>query len=238
MPSGEGRLTVWAIVTINLSNLSDLKSYTFLFFWGRSLLTPYYSQPWLFLAKFSSIFLTHLSPSIFFSLNLPFPSYISISDWLAFLNPLILTLSCLRTKDCSWLSGKSSLGSLAQHYVFQWSPHPPVSPPLSHLRLTSHIPRSFPVLPHPTSSPPRLCLRPLTFLPQCFSKVLNQNFCCLRDSDVPLILSPHPRIIGLFILLGRVLWTCIFLDLYYESKNYGYFFKYKINVILNMHSSK
>lgn len=78
------------------------------------------------MAKFSNIFLTHLSSPIFFSLNLLFASYVLISNRLAFLNSTYLNTLMLEKPRWLFVAHQIESSHLAWYFIFQWFPYPPV----------------------------------------------------------------------------------------------------------------
>ena len=152
----------------------------------KSLQPSLYPQPWLITAKFSNIFLTHLSSSIFFPLNLLFPSYILISNRLTFLNSTYLNALMLESKmaHCCpsnqrqplWI-GTLSFNGFPIHQHLSSFPH---------LHIIPYISRCF-----PTSSPSYLFATWRASSSISLPSALFLNCVAFRDSDMPLIPLPH-----------------------------------------------
>lgn len=89
---------------------------------------------------------------------------------------MVLTLSCLRIKDGSLLSIKSSLVTLPWHFIFQWSPYIPQHP--STLPSSSYS-KHFKVFLTSSPIPPPPDCFPSTLLPPVvFSNCSESNFSC------------------------------------------------------------
>lgn len=179
------------MITINLSSFPDLKSYISLFLWDRSLLTSLYPQPWLIMAKFSNIFVTHVPSFIFYSLSLLFPSYILISNRPAFLNSIYLNTLMLEKQRWLFVAHQIKSSHWAWYFTFQWFPYLPVPffiPIFSYY--SAHFkafPHFFPTLLHHCPEASSSTLLPCPAFLNC----AQPKFVAPRDSNMPLIPSSH-----------------------------------------------